>query len=122
MSESILQEAQRIVHGTRNSDYGHPLDNHSRTAAFWSTYLGVAISAEDVCMLNALQKISRGMNSITHDTLVDVAGYAANIEMIQRERERRDQLPCSGPFTGILPERTVSAIPDMTVRSPATDA
>jgi hypothetical protein len=87
--ETILQEAQRHVHGARNQDYGHPLDNHGRTAALWSTYLGQTITAEDVCMLNILQKISRGMNSITRDTLVDIAGYSANVEMVQDERERR---------------------------------
>jgi hypothetical protein len=89
MSETILQEAQRHVHGARNEDYGHPLDNHSRTAGLWSTYLNRVVTPEDVCMLNILQKVSRGMNSITRDTLVDVAGYAANVEMVQAERERR---------------------------------
>lgn len=89
MSETILEEAQRHVHGARNEDYGHPLDNHGRTAALWSTYLGRSITPEDVCFLNILQKISRGMNRVTRDTLVDVAGYAANVEMVQDERERR---------------------------------
>lgn len=88
-NESILQEAQRHVHGARNEDYGHPLDNHGRTAALWSTYLGIPVSAEQVCMLNILQKISRGMNRITRDTLVDIAGYSANVEMVQDERARR---------------------------------
>jgi hypothetical protein len=89
MSETILQEAQRHVHGARNEDYGTPYDNHGRTAALWSVYLNRLVTPEDVCMLNILQKVSRGMNSITRDTLVDVAGYAANVEMVQAERERR---------------------------------
>lgn len=88
-SENILQIAERIVHGARNDDYGHPLDNHTNTAKLWSTYLGKEITAEDVCMLNILQKVSRGMNRITLDTLVDIAGYAANIEMIQDKRDAR---------------------------------
>jgi hypothetical protein len=86
---TVLEEAQSVVHGPRGDDYGHPLDNHSRTAALWSTYLAREVTPEDVCMLNILQKVSRAMNSITRDTLVDVAGYAANIEMVQAERERR---------------------------------
>lgn len=104
MSENILQEALRVVHGARNEDYGHPLDNHTRTAEMWSTYLGVTVMPEDVCMLNILQKVSRGMNRITRDTLVDVAGYAANIEMVQQERKRRND------------GGSVSTIPDMEVK------
>lgn len=90
MPESILEEAVRAVHGARNDDYGSPLTNHSRTAAFWSAYLGIPISPEQVCMLNILQKVSRGMNRITRDTLVDISGYAANVEMIQAERDGAD--------------------------------
>jgi hypothetical protein len=86
---TVLQEADNIIHGPRGDDYGHPLDNHSRTAALWSTYLNRNVTPEDVCMLNILQKVSRGMNSLQRDTLVDVIGYAANIEMVQAERERR---------------------------------
>jgi hypothetical protein len=91
MSESILQEAQRHVHGARNQDYGHPMDNHGRTAALWSAYLAQPVTPEDVCFLNILQKISRAQHSITRDSLVDIAGYAANVEMVEDERERRFQ-------------------------------
>lgn len=87
--ESILQEAQRVIHGVRNADYGHPLDNHGFTAALWGAYLGVGITPEQVCMMNILQKVSRSKTRMTRDTMVDVAGYAGNIEMIQDERERR---------------------------------
>ena len=79
---SILDEAKEIVDGSRRNDYGTPKENHQRTADLWSTYLGVKISAEQVCMLNILQKISRSMNKTTRDTLVDIAGYARNIELL----------------------------------------
>ena len=90
---TILDDAAAAVHGVRPNDYGHPLDNHTRTAGLWSTYLGRTVTPEQVCFLNILQKISRGQNRITRDTLVDIAGYAANVEMIQDER---DQLANSG--------------------------
>ena len=80
---SILASAHKAVHGARMEDYGHPKDNHQRTADLWSTYLGCTVTAEQVCFLNILQKISRSINKPTRDTLVDIAGYAANIEMIQ---------------------------------------
>lgn len=88
-NQSILDEAAAAVNGARNEDYGHPLDNHSRTAALWSTYVGVPLTAEQVCFMNILQKVSRSVHRPTRDTLVDIAGYAENIERTQAERTRR---------------------------------
>jgi hypothetical protein len=95
--ESILEEAQRLIHGARNAEYGHPLDNHATTAALWNAYVaalqarGATLGPEDVCYLNVLQKVARAVTTGVYkrDTPVDVAGYAGNVEMIQDERERR---------------------------------
>lgn len=86
--ETVLDTARRVTTIDRNQDYGHPADNHGRTAEFWSTFLGMEITSEQVCMMNILQKVSRGMAVLTHDTLVDIAGYSRNVEMI---RERGDE-------------------------------
>jgi hypothetical protein len=79
---SILAEAHAIVAGARNLSYGHPRDNHRRTAALWSAYLGVPISPRQVCMLNALQKISRDAHRAGRDNLVERAGGARNAELV----------------------------------------
>lgn len=89
INNSILRRAAEVVSGDRQHHYGNPLDNHSRTAALFSAYLGFTITPEQVCFLNILQKIARGMNTITTDTLVDIAGYAANIDMMRAEREEQ---------------------------------
>lgn len=47
------------------------------------------ITPEQVCFLNILQKIARGMHDITEDTLVDIAGFAENIERVRTEKARR---------------------------------
>lgn len=86
LTMNVLEAANQIVDGNRRNDYGTPLENHGRTARLWSAYLGKVLLPEDVCMLNILQKISRGMNSITYDTLVDIAGYARNIQIIKQEK------------------------------------
>ena len=91
----VLTEAREIVHGDRQESYGHPLDNHGCTAGLWSAWLTrrlgvqVALQAEDVASLNILQKLSRQAHEPKRDNLVDVCGYAANVEMIQDERESR---------------------------------
>lgn len=89
-SNNILQKADRATTTDRNKYYGHPLDNHSVTAGLWGVYLGVDIGPEDVCFLNILQKVSRTVSGeIIEDTLIDIAGYARNVEMIQLERDER---------------------------------
>lgn len=93
--ESAIEEAARLVTGARNNDYGHPLDNHTATARMFAPYLerkyGVRLDldAEDVCWFNVVQKISRDANAPKRDNAVDVAGYAANVDMVRTERERR---------------------------------
>ena len=77
-TESILDKAAAACTGARQSDYGTPLVNHSRTAKLFTAYLGIEVDANMVCDLNILQKISRGMNEVTEDTCVDIAGYAWN--------------------------------------------
>ena len=96
--ETVLDEAARVVHGGRKTDYGHPLDNHGATASMVATYLsrkyrtGVLFDAEDVCWFNVLQKISRQANRPQRDNLVDATGYIANVEIILDERARRESL------------------------------
>lgn len=98
--ENILREADRLIHGDRNKQYGHPLDNHTTTAEFWNIYLKtvsdrgkVFLDTEDVCFLNILQKISREATTGARkrDTITDIAGYAGNIEMCREEQERRSK-------------------------------
>jgi len=80
---NLLNRASEIVCGDRASSYGTPQENHGRTAAMWSAYLGVEVTAADVCALNILQKLSRERNRPKHDNRVDIAGYAANMDCCQ---------------------------------------
>jgi hypothetical protein len=93
--ESVLEEAQRLVNGARGSDYGHPLDNHTATAELFAIYcerkygMRILFDADDVCWFNILQKCSRDANAPKRDNLVDVSGYAENIQIVRDERGRR---------------------------------
>lgn len=88
---TIFEEAESIVNGDRQADYGDPADNHDRTAQLWTAYLACKVigkgwdgvlDEEDVCWLNVLQKIARQCNAKKRDNLVDVVGYVRNIEMM----------------------------------------
>lgn len=82
-SETILEEAARIVDGPRRASYGHPKENHGRTAGMWSAFLGVPVTDSDVCWMMILQKASRDKKCPKRDNAVDAAGYARNLELLR---------------------------------------
>jgi hypothetical protein len=98
VAKDTLETAAAYVAGPRSRYYGHPLDNHGRTAALVRAYLkarfgiDLDVTEEDVCWMNVLQKIARDMNAPVEDGPVDVAGYAANVAEIRSTRERRAAL------------------------------
>jgi len=90
--DSILSEAEKAVLGARQEAYDHPLDNFRRIAGLWSVILGIPVTEEQhvLCMLAV--KIARLMNTPDHrDSIVDLAGYAATLELLQTERVRRSE-------------------------------
>ncbi len=86
-AESICSEADRLVDGARQKNYGHPLKNYTRVAELWSAYQGRELSAEDVVTMMMLLKIGRLMNGFHRDSVVDIAGYAKCLDLIHTKRE-----------------------------------
>lgn len=78
MHHSILLNAVDAT-TERNTTHGVAEDNFQHTAALWSAYLGVAISATDVCQMQVMAKISRAKkgNPLHPDHYVDQCGYSA---------------------------------------------
>lgn len=92
MTENILEEANRIVAGDRQADYGHPYYDFSRTAALWSVVLRDTVTPEQVALCMMMVKVSREVHQHGHDNLVDIAGYARTLEMVHEQRERLNTL------------------------------
>lgn len=80
--ETILEEAQRLVYGERNADYGHPRDDFARSAAMWTALLGHAITPHQVAMCMVAVKLSREVNRPKRDNRTDGAGYFACLERL----------------------------------------
>jgi hypothetical protein len=75
---TLLFEAESIVNGDRNVQYGDPNADFARTAAMWSAFLGVEIQPWQVGAMMALLKISRiSWSPEKYDSWLDLAGYAA---------------------------------------------
>jgi len=81
--ETICQEADRITHGDRKTDYGHPSVSFAEIAKLWSVYLGVSVTPEQVAMCQVLVKMVRLRHTPGHrDSLVDISGYCNCAGMI----------------------------------------
>lgn len=89
--ETILEEADRLVDGDRQSDYGHPLDDFSKTAKLWSVILGTDVTPEQVALCMVQVKVSRELNKPKRDNRVDAAGYLKTLDMVIVERSRREE-------------------------------
>jgi hypothetical protein len=92
---SILTEADSIANEERSRDYGHPLINHQRIAAFWNVQLAGILTApitpRQVCLMMIGVKLAREINAPKRDNLLDIAGYVKCIEMIDTETQRAEQ-------------------------------
>jgi hypothetical protein len=87
---NVLEEAHNLTSGPRQVDYGHPIEDHTRTAKMWSAILGAEVTAEKVCLCMVALKISRYINKPKRDSLVDGCGYLRNVEMIEEARKNMD--------------------------------
>lgn len=74
--ESVLQEAERLVNGDRQKDYGSASESFRRIASLWSVYRGVEFTPKDVACMMILMKVSRSVSSDKRDNWVDIIGYA----------------------------------------------
>lgn len=81
-TESVLQEAERLVNGDRQQSYGDASESFERIADFWHAYLKTKlkgdahISAKDVAAMMILLKVSRSVTCNKRDNWVDAAAYA----------------------------------------------
>lgn len=74
----ILAQAENLINGDRQDDYGTPSRNFNRIAALWSVVLETDVAASQVALCMALLKAARLVNTPTHeDSYVDMAGYVA---------------------------------------------
>lgn len=99
----VLTEANRLVNGDRNNQYGDPNQDFKRTAALWESYLRgcfeqrgeTAIQAHDVGIMMMLLKISRiSWSPGKMDSIIDAIGYGAcAADCIVAEYNTGDQLP-----------------------------
>jgi hypothetical protein len=89
----ILEEAAEITSTDRRQAYGHPSDNFSRIADVWNVVLAdklvedAVLDAVDIgrCMIGL--KLARESFAHRRDNLVDIAGYARTLAIVEGDEE-----------------------------------
>ncbi|OBJ40273.1 hypothetical protein A5630_25315 [Mycolicibacterium mucogenicum] len=90
MTETVLDEAARLIDGDRLGQYGKASESFERIGDLWSAYLGACLTPFDVANMMILLKVSRAKSGLDRgdvhrDSYVDIAGYAALAEQIKAE-------------------------------------
>jgi hypothetical protein len=74
----ILRTAELMVTGKREEDYGTPEDNFRKIADLWNIAFDTNFGPDDIALAMILLKVARQTTGEgSHDTWVDIAGYAA---------------------------------------------
>lgn len=86
MTESILQEAERIINGDRAEQYGDAAESFADIAKRWTIELddrlSAPVTAVDVARMMTQLKMSRSRSSYHRDSYVDGAGYLGLTEKL----------------------------------------
>jgi hypothetical protein len=95
--ESVNAEAHRITNRDRRDVYGHPMSDFTRIGQMWSGVFGHEVTPEQVGLCMVLVKVGRLCQSPGHrDSIVDICGYGATLDMIRQWRETHDVRAVSG--------------------------
>jgi len=79
----ILRDAESIICGDRQAQYGSPEENWGLTARWWSDYLGFKVTPEQATVCMTLAKIAREKFKHKRDNLEDGIGYLAISSQLQ---------------------------------------
>lgn len=84
MQSKTLREADKIIHGERQDQYGKPEDSFLKVAELWNAYIRnkrsftCNLNEKDVALMMTLFKIAREQGTgHKEDNAIDACGYLA---------------------------------------------
>lgn len=90
---NYADEAKKLVLGDRNSSYGSPIEDYSKTAKIWSGLLfhklkpGIEITPKDAALMMVGLKLSREVHRHKPDNLIDGHGYLLVAQWIEEGKQ-----------------------------------
>ncbi len=75
-SALVLQEAERLIHGDRRTDYGGVEESFKTVANGWALIIGSPVTSTQVALCMVWLKVMREVSHDKRDNWVDMAGYA----------------------------------------------
>lgn len=82
---SVLQEAEALINGDREQDYGSVTTNFANIAKGWSVIFGCDVTPKQVGLAMTWLKMARETNKAKRDNIVDACGYLGLIEKLEKE-------------------------------------
>jgi hypothetical protein len=82
---SVLSEAENLVSGDRQDQYGDPREHFSSVAQMFQGVTGVELAAKEVVILMICLKLTRQYFKPSRDNLVDLAGYTKILAILEGE-------------------------------------
>lgn len=86
--QTILDEAKTIVEGSRQADYGSPVEGFELIAKLASLITGKDLAPDDCCSVLIAVKLSRETFNHKRDNLVDLCGYAYILNEIKDSKDK----------------------------------
>lgn len=86
--ETVLNTAKKLITGDRQQTYGDAHKSFARIARLWSEILDVQVKPHEVALCMVALKVSRATTSMTDDTLIDIAGYAALAAEVYEDEQK----------------------------------
>lgn len=83
MQTSVLKEADDIINGERQSQYGHASESYRRIAVAWGAIINHPVTAKQALLCMAALKMIREDYSHKRDNIVDAAGYIGLVEHLE---------------------------------------
>lgn len=81
---TILGEAQELIYGERQADYGSVTENFTDIATGWAPIFKDGVTPEKVGLAMVWLKTVRQLHRNKRDNLVDIAGYVGCIDKLQK--------------------------------------
>lgn len=96
MRDSVLAEAQRLLHGDREQSYGHPADTYQCAADLWRAMIrhrygvDVPLTPDFGCLMMVALKLARESGNPKRDNRVDGAAYFEAADMCLEKTNERE--------------------------------